>query len=109
MPRLWLSPSGPSGHLPRKTGEAKECWASKVPSTISSQPENLSRVHDVLRVERAFQRAHGVELDPGAVVRQLVDLVDADAVLGRDRARHVAHQVVDCAGDGRRVLVQSLA
>src|SRR6185436_14783987 len=38
--------------------------------TLTLKPQHLAGVHDVLGVERALDGAHGVELDPRAIVRE---------------------------------------
>src|SRR5260370_41436495 len=62
-------------------------------------PHDLARIHEVLRIQRALDGAHGVELYPAAVMGELVDLELADAVLGRDRAAIADHEVIDRAAD----------
>jgi hypothetical protein len=67
-----------------------------------------ARIHDVLRIEGALDRAHGVELDSAAVMRELVDLQLADAMLGRDRAAIGHDNIVDGPADGRAVRHEAL-
>ena len=48
--------------------------------------DDLARIHQIVGIERALDRAHDVELDLAAVVLEVLDLEAADAVLGGDRA-----------------------
>src|SRR5476649_1614635 len=94
--RLWLRSYEVSPRrwemLPQFVGAARlRSWIS--------DPDDFARIHDVVGVQRALQRAHDVELDLAAVVRKLIDLDAADAVLGRDRAAIGCHQIVDRAAD----------
>ena len=43
-----------------------------------------------MRIQRALQRAHGLDLLGGAAELQVGPLQDADAVLGRDRTGEIA-------------------
>ena len=52
-----------------------------------------------MRIERALQRAHGLDLLRGAAELQIRPLEQADAVLGRDRAGEIAGDAVDELGD----------
>src|SRR6201999_1881383 len=70
-----------------------------VASTRGSGDDDLARVQDVLRVERALERAHHLELRRALVARQLVAFLHADAVLGADRAAEAVHDVVHDALD----------
>src|SRR5882724_7183567 len=74
----------------------------------TSHPDDLARVHDVLRIECALDRAHGVELDAAAVVGEFVDLELSDAVLGRDRAAIGHDDIVDGPADGLAVRHEAL-
>src|SRR5580704_10997765 len=71
-------------------------------------PDHLARIHDVLRIERTLDRAHGVELDAASVVRELVDLELADTMLGRDRAAIGHDNIVDGPADGLAVRHEAL-
>ena len=68
-----------------------------------ARPEDLPRVEDARRVERAFDRAHQIELDRALVADELVALLLADAVLGADAAAVSGDQVVDDAVGARRM------
>src|SRR5262249_32949547 len=57
--------------------------------------DELTRVHDVVRVESAFDPAHQLDLDRRLVMSDLVALEAANTVLGADRARELAHDTVD--------------
>src|SRR5271166_2109186 len=57
--------------------------------------DELARVHDAVGIEGAFDPAHQLDLDRRFVVDDLVELEPADAVLGADRARELAHDAVD--------------
>src|SRR3982075_4114835 len=92
-----LRPCGPPPHAGH--GEAKKG---------SLDPDDLARVHDVLRIERTLDRAHGVELDAAAVVGEFVDLELSDAVLGRDRAAIGHDDIVDGPADGLAVRHEAL-
>jgi hypothetical protein len=61
--------------------------------------DDLSRIEDVLRIERALERAHEVHLRGALVAQNLVALHHADAVLGADRAAEIVDQIVDGARD----------
>src|SRR5271165_3792532 len=57
--------------------------------------DELTRVHNVVGVEGALDPAHQLDLDRWFVVGDLVAFEPADAVLGADRARELAHHTVD--------------
>src|SRR4029077_14925925 len=50
------------------------------------ESENLSRIENVSRIERAFDLAHDVEQRVAELVAHVFGARDADAMLGRDRA-----------------------
>src|SRR3979490_2890287 len=97
--RIAMTPPALRATSPRKTWGGNEG---------SLNPDHLARVHDVLRVERALDRAHGVELDAAAVVGEFVDLELSDAVLGRDRAAIGHDDIVDGPADGLAVRHEAL-
>ena len=80
----------------------------RVEAVAAQQTEHLARIHDVLGIERPLDRAHDVELGPGAIVLELVELLDADAVFRRDRAAHGGDEVVDGPCDRRGILGQRI-
>src|SRR5271167_4948632 len=57
--------------------------------------DELTRVHDAVGVEGPFDPAHQLDLDRRLVMGDLIALEAADAVLGADRARELAHDAVD--------------
>src|SRR4051794_11290196 len=75
----------------------------------STETKHLARIHDVLGIERPLDRAHDVELGPGTVVLELVELFDADAMFRRDRAAHGGDEVVDGPCDRRGILGERIA
>jgi hypothetical protein len=69
-----------------------------------ARPQYLAGIHDVLRIERALDGAHEVELRLRTVVAEFVELVHADAVFCRDRAAHGGDEIVHGPRDRGRVL-----
>src|SRR5690554_3882361 len=57
--------------------------------------EDLPRVHDVVRVERALDAAHHRDRALARLLAQELDLVQPDAVLARARATHRHRQAND--------------
>src|SRR5438270_291427 len=57
-------------------------------------PQDLTRVHDAVRIEGALHGPHELELHRGGVALELADLEHPDAVLGAEAAAELAHQVV---------------
>src|SRR5690348_2094446 len=64
-----------------------------------SHRKNPPRIEDAMRIQRALERAHGLDLRLGAAEPQVGALEQADAVLGRDRAGEIAGDAVDEFGD----------
>src|SRR6516225_9941295 len=54
----------------------------------NSQPENLARIHDVQRIERAFDRTHDIERRLAVLGRHILHFALADAVLAGAGAVH---------------------
>jgi hypothetical protein len=73
-----------------------------------ARPQYLAGIHDVLRIERALDGAHEVELRLRTVVAEFVELVHADAVFCRDRTAHGGDEIVHGPRDRGRVLGQRL-
>ena len=97
--RLW----GFGVHLEsvNAAGDVSKRWTVPAPRELSVVApagrftgEDLPRVHDVLRVERALERAHHLDRAGAGLVDQEAHLVQPDAVLAgagafqRDRALH---------------------
>src|SRR3569832_2084785 len=60
----------------------------------SLDANHAAGIHDVLRVQRLLDRTHHLQGHRVLVVRQLVDLEAADAVLRADRSAELRHGVV---------------
>src|SRR5215471_16869783 len=58
------------------------------PSPDSGKRDNLTRIHDVLRVERLLERAHDGERRLAVLLHQILHLALPDAVLARAGALH---------------------
>src|SRR4051812_2863673 len=105
--------TGPSGSMPRITMEPSARVSTAIlgtpnfdHSTALMRPppralrrHDLAGIHDVLRIERALEQPHHVDLDRRFVVHELADFAPADAVLGRDAAVHPRDDVVHDAVD----------
>ena len=76
--------------------ELVETWRSSG-ARQRSRAQDLSRVHDVVRVERALDASHEIELHRIGIALELEHLQLADAVLGRKAAAELLHEVVDGA------------
>src|SRR5215471_16910037 len=61
----------------------------------SLEADELTGVHDVVRIESAFYSAHQLDLDRRLVVGDFVALQAPDAVLGADRPMKSPHNAVD--------------
>src|SRR5688500_15073346 len=74
-------------------------WPSASPSNelrrLSGVGEDLARIQDVLRVQRAFEQAHQLDLRLRAGDREVVALLEADAMLRRDGATDRPQRFVD--------------
>src|SRR6185437_8855731 len=57
--------------------------------------KDLARIEDSLRIERALERAHQRDLLGRARIGEIVALLQADAVFGRDRAAAAAQRAID--------------
>src|SRR6516164_6519835 len=62
---------------------------------IRLNADELTRVHDAVRVESALHQAHQLDLDRLLVMGDLVPFEPPDAVFGADRAGELAHNAVD--------------
>src|SRR5215469_5024937 len=62
-----------------------------------SRRENLAWIHDAVGIERLLYAAHQLDLDRRFVMRELLALQSADAMLGADRAVEAYRDVVDDA------------
>src|SRR3954470_22550703 len=59
--------------------------------------QDFAGVHDAVRIEGLLHATHEVELDRIRIALELEDLELADAVLGREAAAEILHEVVDRA------------
>src|ERR1041385_6199004 len=71
--------------------------------------KNLSRIENVLRIERLLKRAHELYFVRIARIGEIVALLEADAVLRRDRAVAAAQCAVDDLLDGAMRLGTAVA
>lgn len=81
---------GRSTHTPRGGRAMPRCWASTCEwpvrprcsrhTRILSDRENSSRVQDIVRIERSFERTHHFDFLPSPTHRQIRPLNYADAV-----------------------------
>ena len=84
--RCWFRSATTSASNMTSRGEGTIVAAGFGGAATHSDRKNSSRVQDVLRIERALERAHGFDFLLGPAHLQVRPLQDADAVFGRDRA-----------------------
>src|SRR5678816_521467 len=80
----------------RRTARSSNWWRRWRSSgaRLRSRAQDLSRVHDVVRVECPLDALHEIELHRIGIALELEHFQLADAVLGRKAAAELLHEVV---------------
>src|SRR6186713_96160 len=83
----------------RRTARSSSWWRRRRSSgaCLRSRAQDLSRVHDVVRVKRSLDALHEIELHRIGITLELEHFQLADAVLGGKAAAELLHEVVDSA------------